>query len=63
LKEALPDLCLRVLALEKAKVLADANKLRNKAKLKEAADVEMADGTKADSLAVKQMVQAEVRKM
>ncbi|CUA75313.1 hypothetical protein RSOLAG22IIIB_11641 [Rhizoctonia solani] len=63
LKEALPDLCLRVLALEKAKVLADANKLRNKAKLKEAADVEMADGTKADSLAVKQMVQAEVRRV
>ncbi|CAE6373056.1 unnamed protein product, partial [Rhizoctonia solani] len=61
-RSAVPDLCLRILALEKAKVLGEANKLKAKVQLKETADVEMADGTKTDSKLVQQMVQAEVRK-
>ncbi|CCO31953.1 hypothetical protein RSOLAG1IB_10512 [Rhizoctonia solani AG-1 IB] len=62
LLQILPDLCLRIIALEKAKVLAEANKLRKKAELKEAADVEMADGTGTDSKEMRALVIAEVRK-
>ncbi|CAE6470838.1 unnamed protein product, partial [Rhizoctonia solani] len=61
-RAAVPDLCLRILAIEKAKVVAEANKLAAKVALKEAADVDMADGTNTDNRAVQQMVQAEVRK-
>ncbi|EUC54352.1 hypothetical protein RSOL_042160, partial [Rhizoctonia solani AG-3 Rhs1AP] len=60
--EGLPNLCLRVFAIKKARVVADANKLRRKAVLKDAADVDMANGTNTDSNVVKAMVQAEVRK-